>query len=107
MLWVRWLLLLLLLRLLLLRPPSLLMLLQALWPRDDDCVSASPSFPLDDFLLPLSLSSALDLLYSKSMGGTREPGHCLVEREAERLVWLGVEGLLPLLLLLVRFTELV
>lgn len=90
MLWVRWLLL-LLLRLLLLRPPpppspSLLMLLQALWPRDKDGASASPSFPPDDFLLPLSFSSALDLLYSISSGGTREPGHCLVEREAERLV---------------------
>lgn len=91
MLWVRWLLL-LLLRLLLLRPPpspspspSLLMLLQALWPRDEDCASPSPSFPLEDFRLPFSFSSGLDLLYSISKGGTSEPGHCLVEREAERL----------------------
>lgn len=86
---VRWLLL-LLLRLLLLRPPqspspSLLMLLQALWPLDDDCVSPSPSLPLEDFLLPLSFSSGLGLLYSTSKGGTREPGHCLVERDVDRL----------------------
>lgn len=92
MLCVRWLLL-LLLRLRLLRPPpspspSLLMLLQALWPRDKDCASASASFPPDDndFLLPLSFSSPLHLLYSPSKGGTREPGHCLVERDAGRLI---------------------
>lgn len=89
MLWVRWLLL-LLLRLRLLRPPSpspsLLMLLQALWPREDEWVSASPSFAPNDLLPLRSFSSGLDLLYSRSRGGTREPGHCLVERNAERLV---------------------
>lgn len=43
---------------------------------------------------------------SRSSGGTREPGHCLVEREGERLDWVVVvKGLVSGPLLLV--TELV